>query len=281
MSDLQDRIRSLASPDISPTELAALARCDRSTVHALLTRYNLPCKKTRKWSGKRSDLVKKIRALADGKRSSKEIAESCLCSEKYVQNILRNNNESRMSQGAMHGDKNPAYIAGRRINKAGYVIVSVDPSHPHAKRMKGKNYKMIFEHRLVMEKHLGRFLLPGEIVDHIDGLTLHNDIANLRLFGSNADHVRETLTGCRPKWSVEGFANMKTAPSQRKGLELVDTYNQSKARGEIRLIQILRAALKLGINSPFLSGTHHHLKQAQIDYSSPTTIERALAALCP
>jgi len=178
-------------------------------------------------------------------------------------------------------EKNPAYIAGRRINKGGYAKVSVDPSHPYARSLRGKNYKVIFEHRLVMEKVLGRYLLPGEIVDHIDGLTLHNDPSNLRLFATNADHVRETLKGHCPNWSEEGFGHMKLSPFLRKGVSRIDSYAESKARGEVRLIQILRAALKLGINSPYLLGTHHWLKQAQIDYSSQTKIKRALAVLCP
>lgn len=281
MTDLQRRICSLASPEISPVELSKIADCDLSTVHAVLTRYALPCKRTRKWSGKNSALAKKACSLSDGNRSSKEIAELCRCSPKYVQNILRYNNEDRLPRGAVCGEKNPAYIEGRRIDKGGYAIVSVDISHPYAKVMKGKNYKSILEHRLVLEKHLGRFLLPGETVDHRDGLTLHNAPLNLRLFETNADHLRATLTGHKPNWSKEGFAKMKLPPSQRKGVELVDTYGRRKARGEIRLIQTLRAALKFGINSPYLLGTHHHLTKAQIDYSSPTTIKRALDLLCP
>jgi hypothetical protein len=281
MTDLHNKICSLASPEISPVELAKLAECDLSTVHALLTRYNLPCKKTRKWSGKRSSLVAQIIGFSGGELNSTEIATICKCSAKYVQNILRNNNKKQLPRGAVSGEKNPAYIAGRRINKGGYAKVSVDPSHPYARSLRGKNYKVIFEHRLVMEKVLGRYLLPGEIVDHIDGLTLHNDPSNLRLFATNADHVRETLKGHCPNWSEEGFGHMKLSPFLRKGVSRIDSYAESKARGEVRLIQILRAALKLGINSPYLLGTHHWLKQAQIDYSSQTKIKRALAVLCP
>lgn len=280
MTDLQNLICSLAKADLSPTELAKMVNCDLSTVHAMITRYDLPCKKVRKWSGKKSNLTKKICFLSDGKRTSKEIAEICICSNKYVQNILRNNNKKRLSIGARKGKDNPAYIAGRRINKAGYAFVSVGFFHPYALKLKGKNYKQILEHRLVMEKHLCRYLLPGEIVDHIDGLTLHNNPMNLKLFASNADHLRATLTGHRPNWSDDGWQNMRRALSLRQGLLRVDTYNQRKALGEIRLIQILRAVLKLGINSPYLLGTHHWLKKAQIDYSSQTKIEHALDALC-
>jgi len=49
-------------------------------------------------------------------------------------------------------------------------------------RINGKN---IMEHRLVMERHLGRKLLPNETVHHRDGNRLNNDITNLELWITN------------------------------------------------------------------------------------------------
>ncbi len=36
-------------------------------------------------------------------------------------------------------------------------------------------------HRLIMQLHLNRELKAGELVDHIDGNTMNNDISNLRV----------------------------------------------------------------------------------------------------
>ncbi len=48
-------------------------------------------------------------------------------------------------------------------------------------------------HRVVMEKKIGRQLLPGEIVHHRDGNKLNNSPDNLELM-TQADHVREHIS---------------------------------------------------------------------------------------
>lgn len=54
------------------------------------------------------------------------------------------------------------------------------------------------EHRQVAEQTLGRDLLPGEIVHHIDGDKRNNDPSNIMVFPSQAEHVRwHTAHRCR------------------------------------------------------------------------------------
>lgn len=274
MTKLQERILSMASPSTSCAEIAQALDCDSTTVRRLLLAHKAPMRARKSRQGVKPDsLTARILALADGIRSSKDIAGMLGCSPKTVQSTLKVHQAPKLTQGAQRGEANHFYIDGRSVELDGYALVAAPPGHPNARGNR------ILEHRLVMEQKLGRYLLPTEIVDHIDGLHLHNAPSNLQLFASNREHLRATIAGFVPRWSASGLANMRAAPALRASLERVDTYRLRKARGDIRLLQILLAALQLGIDSPYLLGTHRHLARARIDYSSPTTIERALAEL--
>jgi len=72
---------------------------------------------------------------------------------------------------------------GRIINDQGYVLVHT-PNHPHAD--KDGNVR---EHRLVMEKSIGRYLTKIEVVHHINEIRDDNRIENLMLFATNTDHL--------------------------------------------------------------------------------------------
>lgn len=57
------------------------------------------------------------------------------------------------------------------------------PGHPRAN---ARGY--VYQHRLVMERILGRSLILGEVVHHEDGNRANNDPSNLRLFPSDNAH---------------------------------------------------------------------------------------------
>lgn len=85
----------------------------------------------------------------------------------------------------------PRWKGGRKVRKDGYILVVAPDDHPYpCDQHPASGLKYILEHRYVMEQHLGRYLLPTEVVHHIDENPSNNDIDNLRLFDSQAEHVR-------------------------------------------------------------------------------------------
>lgn len=93
------------------------------------------------------------------------------------------------------GDKHPSWTGGRHKIKTGYIRIFM-PEHPHA-----LNGKYIFEHTLVMEKKIGRFLNRNELVHHKNGVKDDNREDNLELWvkGHNPNERAEDLL----KWAKE------------------------------------------------------------------------------
>lgn len=90
--------------------------------------------------------------------------------------------------GPRGGSGHPNWKGGVKMLK-GYLQQHM-PEHPNAAK---SGYVAV--HRLVMERSLGRLLLPTEVVHHRNRDRLDNRIENLEVFDSNADHLREELDG--------------------------------------------------------------------------------------
>ena len=101
--------------------------------------------------------------------------------------------ECRGKSMVRHGADNPAWKGGRYIEPGkGYVLVRMPDHH----RARANGY--VLEHLVVMERVLGRQLLPGEVVHHKNHDPADNRAENLELFASNAEHLR-TEGHHRPK----------------------------------------------------------------------------------
>lgn len=80
--------------------------------------------------------------------------------------------------------KNPNWKGGKHYREDGYVLVRIGVVPGN---VRGTRYKL--EHRIVMEKVLGRPLLRSEVVHHKDGNKSNNHPDNLELI-TQAEHAR-------------------------------------------------------------------------------------------
>lgn len=124
----------------------------------------------------------------EGFRQAKRINSGCFKKGQRVSKVT----EFKKGQKAWNkgmpmpeiSGKNSPHWKGGKIKSRGYIMV-YSPKHPfcHART------KKVFEHRIIMEKHIGRFLKPKERVHHINGIKDDNRIENLKLFSCNAEHM--------------------------------------------------------------------------------------------
>lgn len=93
--------------------------------------------------------------------------------------VLLNQKESNKIFNS--GVNNPRWNGGKIISSHGYIAIHM-PKHPYADK---RGY--VYEHRLVVEEHIGRYLSPEEVVHHKDLNKTNNDISNLQIL-SNSEH---------------------------------------------------------------------------------------------
>ncbi len=83
------------------------------------------------------------------------------------------------------GAGNPRWNGGKRICNNGYVAIRTK-GHPYSTK---DGYVM--EHRLVVEKSVGRYLNPEEKIHHKDGDVRNNSVENLELFSGHSQHMKK------------------------------------------------------------------------------------------
>lgn len=105
-----------------------------------------------------------------------EIADVLGTTQKVIWKRMKENGyEARVAaKRDQRGEKNDSWKGGRTKDSRGYVLVKVQ-GHPRAKT--AGDY--VFEHIIVAESHIGRYLGPSEIIHHINGVKDDNRPENL------------------------------------------------------------------------------------------------------
>jgi uncharacterized protein (DUF1330 family) len=91
----------------------------------------------------------------------------------------RPSKDTEFKKGDKVKEKHPNWKNGIRRLSWGYVAI-LSQEHPFA-----DHQGYVREHRLVMEKHLGRYLMRNEIVHHLNGIKDDNRLENLQLMTSS------------------------------------------------------------------------------------------------
>lgn len=144
----------------------------------------------------------KARELYDGGMTLPEVAAQLKSNNARCAAAIRAAGGTIRRTGARTPEKNRAWKGGRILDVDGYVLL-LSSLHPNAN---AGGY--VREHRLVMEKMLGRYLLPTEVVHHKNGDHADNRPENLEVFASNGEHLAEELAGKCPNWTPEGRARI-------------------------------------------------------------------------
>ncbi len=88
--------------------------------------------------------------------------------------LISNRKELKWGRERQKGKGNPNFTGGKYVDDKGYIRV-LAPDHPF------QNHGYVYEHRLVAEAHLGRFLKTGETIHHINEIKVDNRWDNFYL----------------------------------------------------------------------------------------------------
>lgn len=131
------------------------------------------------------------------------------------------------------GESHGAWKGGRYQRK-GYITVAV---------YRGERRRLIQEHRIVMERHLGRRLSPAEVVHHINGQKDDNRLENLMLFSSQAEHIQHHVNERKPL-PMEPYTPKRSNPRTLKNVHNARNARTRKKPSALRLQRI-----KLGLSA--------------------------------
>ena len=121
-----------------------------------------------------------------GKHKYQKNMHTCeICGSKFHRRGKRSNRfcSNACCRTFFSGANHPNWKGGINDNGVGYIEIQ-KPNHPMS-----DNRGRILEHRYIMSEHLGRNLIPSEIVHHIDENKKNNDISNLQLT-TRAEHIK-------------------------------------------------------------------------------------------
>lgn len=145
-------------------------------------------------TGKRFERLVAIKRINDGKKNIRWLCK-CDCGNETISVSGSLINGTHKSCGCYKsGPTN--YKAKPKTITNGYVSI-IDKSHPRANKRTGR----VREHIVVMEKMIGRYLLPHEEVHHKNGVRDDNAPSNLELW--SISHPAGQRVEDKVEWAIQ------------------------------------------------------------------------------
>lgn len=157
--------------DKSQTEVANALNICVDTVGKYLRLYGIKKIKTKPFT--REELQK---LYVEENMTAEKLAKHYGCSVHSMRYHLKNMNVNKGGYYKVKG-------VGGKVKNMGYIYVY----YPDHKNCNGSGY--VAEHRLVVEKHIGRYLTNDEIVHHINENKSDNRIENLQVM-TTSEHIK-------------------------------------------------------------------------------------------
>src|SRR4030042_2489592 len=205
-SEYVDKLRTLQS-------IADEVGCCKTQVSRALKRANIGSRKHTSRYPQINDKEWLRKVYIEDERSMNNIAKEIGCAVGVLRDALKamgiQTRNDKQVYAMQYRDKPrlgslaPNWNGGRRISGAGYVYI-YKPEHPFADKR-----GTVFEHRLVMEEYLGRYLNCEEVGHHKDGNKENNAIENLEVL-TKGEHL------------ALHFLNSHEVPKLRKRIEILE-----------------------------------------------------------
>ena len=148
------------------------------------------CKKSFYLKPSRSTKKNFCSMVCYGKDKRKRIKLFCVKCNKEFETIPAEIRKGRMfcskscrASATQNGSDSHRWKGEKKINYQGYVLI-YKPKHPYCNKD-----RYIQEHRLIIEKHLGRYLHPFEVIHHKNRVKIDNRLENLEII-TKSEHIK-------------------------------------------------------------------------------------------